>query len=115
MGQYITTPLAPDNITGDVEPLEDRVLVEPDTLPECTPSGLLVLARPLERDCIQVRTGVVMAVGPGRTTDHGSVVPMHVAVGDRVIYGKFLGMPFRWRGVEVIMCQEPELLAVVRA
>ena len=64
----------------NIKPLADRVVIEPKTAEEKTAGGLFIpdtaKEKPLE--------GVVLAVGAG-TKD----VTMEVAVGDRVLYGKF--------------------------
>lgn len=35
--------------------------------------------------------GVIVAAGPGRRLDDGTLAPMGVAVGDKVLYGKWSG------------------------
>ena len=65
----------------NVKPLEDRIVVEPNEAETTTSSGLVIPDTAKEKP----QQGTVTAVGPGRTTDDGKVVPMAVKVGDTVL------------------------------
>ena len=54
--------------------------------------------------------GEVIAVGPGRI-EEGNRVPMDVAVGDKVIYGKYSGTQFQLGDDEVIIIKTTDILA----
>ena len=54
----------------------------------------------------------VIAVGPGGTVD-GKLIPMEVAVGQKVIYGKYSGTEVKFEGVEYILVSQKEILAIV--
>lgn len=68
-----------------VHPLRDMVLVKYEKAPAKTASGLIHLPEPEKT----VKTAVVLAVGPGRTTDHGILVRPSVAVGERIIVQEY--------------------------
>jgi len=70
-----------------IRPLADRVIIKPAPAEEKTKGGL-VLPDTAKEKPVQ---GEVIAVGPGRTTDDGTHIPMEVKVGDRVRYGKYPG------------------------
>ncbi|MGB6520045.1 MAG: co-chaperone GroES, partial [Candidatus Cybelea sp.] len=52
-------------------------------------------------------------VGPGRVTDKGSLVEMHVKVGDRVLYRKYSGSEVKIDGTEYLIIPEKDILAKV--
>ena len=93
-------------------PLGDRVLVRPEkgAADEVTPSGVIAkLAAHAEAPA----RGVVVAVGPGRVTDQGQRVPVEVAVGEVVSYGKFAGSTIEVEGEDLLMLREADLWGVV--
>lgn len=96
-----------------VEPLYDRVLVQQDPEKETIGAGLLVAAEEHREKPLQ---GTVVAVGCGRLMDSGSVVPPRVAVGDRVIFGRFNGvdLPEDLLGKNLKIMREDEIMAVRR-
>ena len=56
---------------------------------------------------------MIRAVGPGRVTDKGSLVEMHVKVGDRVLYRKYSGSEVKIDGTEYLIIPEKDILAIV--
>jgi len=68
-------------------PLLDRVLVERIVAPTKTAGGLLLP----ESAVSKVNEGVVLAVGPGRRTKDGEVVPPSVKEGDKVLLPEYGG------------------------
>jgi chaperonin GroES len=59
--------------------------------------------------------GRVLAVGPGRTLDNGTVVPVAVKSGDKVIYSKYSGSEIKIDGKEYLIVSEKDVLAIVDA
>ncbi len=57
--------------------------------------------------------GEVTAVGKGKRTDEGQLVPLDVKVGDRVLFGKYSGQTVRVKGDELLVMREEDLLGVV--
>jgi chaperonin GroES len=57
--------------------------------------------------------GEVIAVGPGRRDDDGKIIPMEVAVGDRVLYAKYTGQEIKVENEELIVLAERDLLCKV--
>jgi chaperonin GroES len=91
-----------------LKPLEDRVIVKPIEEEETTISGLVIPDTAKEKPT----EGEVMAVGPGRFED-GNLVPMGVKVGDRVIYSKYGGNEYKYKGDEYVILQGRDIYAVI--
>lgn len=92
-----------------LNPLHDRVVVkrtEPDTK---TASGIFIPDNVAEKP----DQGVVLAVGAGRRTESGTLVPMSLTVNDTVLFGKFAGQLVKIKGEEVLILKEEEIYAVI--
>ena len=97
-------------MTGNkIRPLHDRVIVK--RLPEevVTKGGIIIPDSAKEKP-IQ---GEVVAVGPGKTLDNGKNVAPDVAVGNKVLFGKYAGSEVKLDGVEHLILREDEILAVL--
>lgn len=93
----------------DVQPMDDRLLVEQDPAEEITASGLHI-PQSVEERRGSVR-GVVLAAGPGRLTDEGVRIPMDVGVGDHVVYSRYSGVKVTIKHEEYVMMREDDVLA----
>ena len=91
-----------------LKPLEDRVVVKPIEEEETTISGLVIPDTAKEKPT----EGEVVAVGPGRYED-GNLVPMGVKVGDRVIYSKYGGNEYKYKGDEYVILQARDIYALI--
>ena len=80
-------------------PLHDRILVKRIEAEEKTPGGIIIPDTAKEKPI----EGEVLAVGLGARDDTGTVQPLDVRVGDRVLFGK-------WSGTEVIIEGEDRLI-----
>ena len=80
-------------------PLHDRILVKSIEAEEKTPGGIIIPDTAKEKPI----EGEVLAVGPGARDETGTVQPLDVRVGDRVLFGK-------WSGTEVIIEGEDRLI-----
>ena len=94
----------------NVKPLGNRVLVRRSSV-KSTKGGILLPDTAQEKP----KEGEVLAVGPGKTGDRGEVEPMHVAVGDRVIFGSYAGTEVKEMGEEYLLLSEDEILGIVTA
>jgi len=90
-----------------LQPLGDRVVIKPNPKEEITKSGIVLPDTAKEKP----QDGVVIAVGPGRTTDDGKVIPMAVKAGDVVVYSKYAGTELKVDGEEYIIVRENDILA----
>jgi chaperonin GroES len=87
-------------------PLADKIVLKPIVQEEVLSSGIVIPDTAKEKP----NQGEVVAVGPGRRNDEGAVVPMDVAVGDRVLYAKYTGQEIKVENVEYIVLAERDLL-----
>ena len=87
-----------------IQPLSDRVLVEPQEAETKTASGLYIPDSAKEKP----QQGKVVAVGKG-TKDHS----MTVKVGDIVLYGKYSGSELKYEGNDYIIMREEDILAII--
>lgn len=87
-----------------IQPLSDRVLVEPQAAETKTASGIIIPDSAKEKP----QQGKVVAVGKGKK-DH----EMTVKVGDTVLYGKYSGTELKLEGEDYLMMREDDILAIV--
>ena len=87
-----------------LKPMADNVLLKQHEASETTASGIILATNSKEKPAIYE----VVAVGPG-TKD----VKMELAVGDRVVVGKFSGSEIKLDGVEYKFVKQDDVLAVV--
>lgn len=99
---------APQNTVG-MSPLGDRVLVKPQVGETTTAFGIIIPDTVKEKP----ETGVVVAVGPGKKTDNGNVLPMSVQVGDKVLFSKYGFDEVKVAGVEYYLISEANILAIL--
>ncbi len=92
-----------------IKPLEDRILVRPEESEETTVSGIVIPDTAKEKP----QEGTVLAVGPGRRTESGELIPPDVKEGDRVIYSKYGGTEIKLEGEELLILSGRDVLAVV--
>lgn len=92
-----------------IQPLRDFILVSKQ--PEEEKVGLLY--RPQNAESKIVR-GTVLAVGSGRLTSDGSVVPLEVKVGDTVVFNKNYATELTEGSEAALLLREEQVLAVIR-
>ena len=90
-------------------PLADRLVLRPIVQEEVLPSGIVVPDTAKEKP----NQGEVIAAGPGRRDDDGKIIPMDVAVGDRVLYAKYTGQEIKVENEELIVLSEKDILCKV--
>jgi chaperonin GroES len=90
-------------------PLHDRILVKRIEEKETVKGGIIIpdsaKEKPLE--------GEVIAVGNGRKTDEGKIIPLDVKAGDRILLGKYSGTEIKIDNEEFLILKEEEVLGVV--
>jgi chaperonin GroES len=90
-----------------LQPLGDRVVVQPSEEEEVTKGGIILPDTAKEKP----QRGVVIAVGPGRLDEEGKRIPMEVKKGDKVIYSKYAGSEIKQDDEEVLILRESDILA----
>jgi chaperonin GroES len=93
----------------NLKPLADRVVVQPLEAEEKTKSGIVIPDTAKEKP----QEAKVVAVGPGAYDEEGNRKPMSVNVGDVVIFGKYAGTEVKVDGEKYLILRESDLLAVI--
>jgi chaperonin GroES len=91
-----------------LQPLADRVVVQPIEREEVTKGGIVLPDTVKERP----QEGKVVAVGPGKLSDDGKRIAMDVKVGDIVIYTKYGGTEIKLDNEELMILRESDILAI---
>jgi chaperonin GroES len=93
----------------NIKPLEDRILVRPDEGEETTVSGIVIPDTAKEKP----QEGTVLAVGPGKRSDTGDLIPMDIKEGDKVVYSKYGGTEVKFDGEELLILSARDVLAIL--
>ena len=93
----------------NIRPLHDRIIVERLEEETTTASGIIIPDSAKEKP----QQGNVIAVGKGKLTEDGKVLPLDVKVGDTVLFGKYSGTEVKIEGNEYLMMREDDVLGVV--
>jgi chaperonin GroES len=88
----------------NVQPLADRVLVEPAPAEEKTAFGIIIPDTAKEKP----QRGTVVAAGPGKKDE-----PITLKVGDTVLYGKYSGTELAVDGKDYLIMRESDIYAVI--
>ena len=89
-------------------PLHDRVVVRRIDEDERTKGGIIIPDTAKEKP----QQGEVVAVGPG-ARDEGTLQPLDVKAGDRVLFGKWSGTEVKLDGEELLIMKESDILGVL--
>jgi len=92
-----------------LKPLGDRVLVKPVEKKDEVRGGLIIPDTAKEKP----QEGEVMAVGKGKITEEGKLLPMDVKVGDRILYGKYSGTEIKIEGQEYLIMNQDDVVGIV--
>tara|TARA_Y100000590_G_C15562120_1_gene955192 strand:+ start:156 stop:440 length:285 start_codon:yes stop_codon:yes gene_type:complete len=92
-----------------LNPLSDRIVVKAKEAEEKTASGIILPDTAKEKPQI----GEVVAVGPGKTNDSGSLIKMSLKKGDKVLYGKYSGSEINIEGQDLLIMRESDILATL--
>ncbi len=91
-----------------VRPLHDKILVKPIDTPQTTKGGIVIPDTVKEKP----QEGKVVAVGKGRISEKGKVVPLEVKKGDTVLYSKYGGTEINIEDEEYLILDENDVLAL---
>jgi chaperonin GroES len=95
----------------NLQPLDDRIVVQPSDAEETTASGLVIPDTAKEKP----QQGDVLAVGPGRRSEQtGEIIPLDVKVGDKVVYSKYGGTEITVDGKDVLILNGRDVLAILK-
>ena len=90
-------------------PLHDRVLVRRIEADEKTAGGIIIPDTAKEKP----QEGEVVSVGTGARAENGTITPMDVKSGDRILFGKWSGTEVKVDGEELIIMKESDILGIL--
>jgi len=90
-------------------PLHDRVVVKRVAEEEKTRGGIIIPDTAKEKPM----EGEIVAVGPGARDEKGTLVPLDVKKGDRILFGKWSGTEIKLDGEELIIMKESDVMGII--
>lgn len=93
-----------------IKPLSDHILIEPIKQEEKTRTGIL-LPETAEKE--RPEQGRVIAIGPGRKTSSGKIIPIEVKVGQKVLFTKYGPNEIKVADKEYLIAKEEDILAII--
>ena len=90
-------------------PLHDRVLVRRIEAEAKTAGGIIIPDTAKEKP----QEGEVISVGSGTRGEDGTVTPLDVKAGDRILFGKWSGTEVRLNGEDLLIMKESDILGIV--
>jgi len=92
-----------------IQPLGDRVLVEPQKDEEVKKGGIIIPDSAKEKPM----QGKIIAVGPGKYDDNGKLIPMNVKKGDLILLPKYGGTEVKINDQEYQIVREDDIMGIV--
>lgn len=92
-----------------IRPLQDRILVKRLELENTTRGGIIIPDTAKEKPA----EGKVVAVGSGKLKDDGTVIPLEIKVGDRVLFSKYGGNEVKIDGEEFLIMLQDDVLGII--
>ena len=100
---------AGSRITMNIQPLYDRVIIQPVEENEKSAGGIIIPETAAEKPMI----GKVVAVGSGKLMDNGQLRPLTVKVGQKVLFGKYSGTEVKHNGQEYMVMREDDIMGII--
>jgi len=94
----------------NIKPLADHILIEPIKEEEKTKAGIL-LPETVEKE--RPEQGRVIAVGPGKKTEEGKIIPISVKPGQKVLFTKYGPNEIKVDNKEYLIAKEEDILAII--
>ena len=95
-----------------IRPLADRLIVKRVEDQEQKSAGGIIIPDTAKE---KPQEGKVVAVGRGKLSEDGKVIPLDVKAGDRILFGKYSGSEIKIDGEEHLILREEDVLGVVEA
>lgn len=93
----------------NLRPLYDRLVVKRLDQETKTASGIVIPDNAAEKP----DQGEVIAVGNGKRDDKGTLLPLAVKVGDKILFGKYSGQSVKVNGQELLVMREDDVMAII--
>ena len=94
----------------NITPLYDRIALKPIEQEQKTAGGIIIPDSAKEKPV----KGEVVAVGAGYRCEDGQIKPLHVKVGDKVLYGKWSGSEVKVDGQDIMIMKESDIIAIFK-
>jgi chaperonin GroES len=92
-----------------IRPLHDRVIIKRTEEERTSPGGIVIPDTATEKPI----KGKVIAVGKGRILEDGTVRPLDLKTGDKVLFGKYSGTEVKVDGQDLLVMKEDDIMAVI--
>ena len=92
-----------------VRPLHDRLIVKRSEEEEKTKGGIIIPDTAKEKPI----EGKVIAVGKGKIKEDGTIIPIEVKKGDRILFAKYAGTEVKIDGEEHLIMKEDDVVAII--
>jgi len=93
----------------NIRPLYDRIVVKRIDEQETSRNGIIIPDSAKEKP----QEGEVIAIGNGKRQEDGTLVPLDVKVGDRILFGKYSGTETKLVGTEYLIMREDDVLGIL--
>ena len=93
----------------NLRPLQDRIIVKRVEEETMTAGGLYIPETAKEKP----QQGEVVAIGKGKRAENGTVFPIDLKVGDKVLFGKYAGSEVKLEGNDFLIMREDDILGVI--
>ena len=90
-------------------PLHDRVLVRRIEAAEKSAGGIIIPETAKEKP----QEGEVVAIGTGARAENGTITPLDVKAGDKILFGKWSGTEIKVNGEDLLVMKESDVLGIV--
>ncbi|HPD14921.1 MAG TPA: co-chaperone GroES [Planctomycetota bacterium] len=94
----------------NIKPLGDRIVVRRLEAEDRTAGGIVLPDTAKEKP----RQGEVVAVGDGALTEEGKHLPMHVKVGDRIVFTSYAGTEIKHADEDLLIMREEDVLGIIQ-
>jgi len=89
-------------------PLHDRVLVRRLEAPSKTAGGVIIPDTAQEKP----QEGEIISIGTGSRAEDGTITPLDVKPGDRILFGKWSGTEIKLDGEDLLIMKESDVLGI---
>jgi len=90
-------------------PLHDRVLVRRIDAPTTSAGGIIIPDNAKEKP----QEGEIVSVGSGSRSEDGTLVPLDVKAGDKILFGKWSGSEIKINGEDLLIMIEKDVLGII--
>ena len=92
-----------------LRPLHDRVLIKRIEEQETVKGGIIIPDTAKEKS----QEGHVISVGTGKTLENGTIVPLEVKEGDRILFGKYSGTEIKLQDQDYLILREDDIVGIL--